>query len=242
MRNFKKLLTLIVSIIIVGCGASMPTIEPYKMDIQQGNVVTSEMLLKLRPGMTRSQVQYILGTPLLADSFHSNRWDYFYQLRKQGKVVNQHRVILDFEGGSLAHVRGDVVPEGADVKALPMVEPVVKPEPELVDVKAAEKMEKAVRVLEEKPITSVPSAAEAPTMPVSTSIASERRGVPGLERQLDVSRVGRAMPVPETLPEVESKVMPKAREVQSKSNPSDNSLSHQEEPGFFERLLEKIGF
>jgi hypothetical protein len=50
------------------------------------------------------------------------------------------------------------------------------------------------------------------------------------------------MPVPETLPEVESKVMPKAREVQSKSNPSDNSLSHQEEPGFFERLLEKIGF
>ncbi len=229
-------------IIIAGCGVSMQTIKPFKMDIQQGNVVTSEMLLKLRPGMTRSQVKYILGTPLLVDSFHSNRWDYFYQLRKQGKVVNQRRVILDFEGGLLAHVRGDVVPEGAEIKALPMVEPVVKPEPELVDVKAAEKMEKAVKVLKEKSITRVPSAADAPTMPVSTSIASERRGVPGLERQLDVSRVERAMPVPETLPEVESKVMPKAREVQLKSKPSDSSLSYQEEPGIFERLLEKIGF
>jgi outer membrane protein assembly factor BamE len=242
MRNFKKLLTLIMSIIIFGCGVSMPTIKPFKMDIQQGNVVTSEMLLKLRPGMTRSQVKYILGTPLLADSFHSNRWDYFYQLRKQGKVVNQRRVILGFEGGSLAHVRGDVVPEGAEIKALPMVEPVVKPEPELVDVKAAEKMEKAVKVLKEKSITSVPSAVDAPTMPVSTSIASERRGVPGLERQLDVSRVERAMPVTETLPEVESKVMLKAREVQLKSKPSDSSLSYQEELGIFERLLEKIGF
>mgnify|MGYP003867212625 CR=1 FL=1 len=242
MHNFKKLLTLIMLIIIAGCGVSMQTIKPFKMDIQQGNVVTSEMLLKLRPGMTRSQVKYILGTPLLVDSFHSNRWDYFYQLRKQGKVVNQRRVILDFEGGLLAHVRGDVVPEGAEIKALPMVEPVVKPEPELVDVKAAEKMEKAVKVLKEKSITRVPSAADAPTMPVSTSIASERRGVPGLERQLDVSRVERAMPVPETLPEVESKVMPKAREVQLKSKPSDSSLSYQEEPGIFERLLEKIGF
>ncbi|MEO1957299.1 MAG: outer membrane protein assembly factor BamE [Methylophilaceae bacterium] len=242
MRNFKKLLTLVMSIIIVGCGVGMPIIQPFKMDIQQGNVVTSEMLLKLRPGMTRSQVKYILGTPLLADSFHSNRWDYFYQLSKQGKVVNQRRVILDFEGGSLAHVRGDVVPEGADSKTLPMVEPVVKPEPGLVDVKVAEKMEKAVKVLKEKSITSVPSAVDAPTIPVSTSIASERRGVPGLERQLDVSRVERAMPVLETLPEVESKVMPKAREVQLKGKPRDSSLSYQEEPGLFERLLEKIGF
>jgi len=82
------------------------------MDIQQGNVVTSKMLLQLRPGMTKSQVKFIMGTPLVIDSFHTNRWDYFYQLRQAGKVVEQRRVILDFEKDVLARVRGDVVPQG----------------------------------------------------------------------------------------------------------------------------------
>ncbi len=112
MHIFLRLFTLIVAISLVGCGAAIPTIKPYKMDIQQGNVLTSEMLLKLRPGMTKSQVRFILGTPLLVDSFHSNRWDYFYQLRKQGEIVNQRRVILDFENDLLVRVRGDVVPKG----------------------------------------------------------------------------------------------------------------------------------
>jgi outer membrane protein assembly factor BamE len=113
MRNFLRFFALLIVISLVGCGASIPTIKPYKMDIQQGNVVTSEMLLKLRPGMTKSQVQFIMGTPLLVDSFHTNRWDYFYQLRKQGKIVSQRRVILDFENDLLTRVRGDVVPKGA---------------------------------------------------------------------------------------------------------------------------------
>jgi outer membrane protein assembly factor BamE len=117
MRNFLRLFTLFVAITLVGCGAAIPTIKPYKMDIQQGNVVTSEMLLKLRPGMTKSQVRFIMGTPLLVDSFHRNRWDYFYQLRKQGQIVNQRRVILDFDqDGLLKQVRGDVVPKGQTVE------------------------------------------------------------------------------------------------------------------------------
>lgn len=115
MRDFLRFLTLLLAMTLVGCGAAIPTIKPYKMDIQQGNVVTSEMLLKLRPGMTKSQVQFIMGTPLLVDSFHTNRWDYFYQLRKQGEVVTQRRVILDFEKDLLVRVRGDVVPKGTTV-------------------------------------------------------------------------------------------------------------------------------
>ncbi|HSI24703.1 MAG TPA: outer membrane protein assembly factor BamE [Methylotenera sp.] len=82
------------------------------MDIQQGNVVTSKMLLQLRPGMTKSQVKFIMGSPLIVDSFHKNRWDYFYQLRQAGKIVEQRRVILDFENELLTKVRGDVVPQG----------------------------------------------------------------------------------------------------------------------------------
>lgn len=80
------------------------------MDIQQGNVVTSKMMLQLRPGMTRSQVRFIMGTPLIQDRFHGNRWDYFYQMRKDGKIIEQRRVILEFENDALARVRGDVIP------------------------------------------------------------------------------------------------------------------------------------
>lgn len=94
---------------LVGCGAKLPSIKPYKMEIQQGNVVTSKMLLQLRPGMTKSQVRFIMGTPLIVDSFHDNRWDYFYQLRQGGKVTEKRRVILDFDKDALVSVRGDVV-------------------------------------------------------------------------------------------------------------------------------------
>ncbi len=97
---------------LAGCGSTIPTIKPFKMDIQQGNVVTSKMLLQLRPGMTKSQVKFIMGSPLIVDSFHKNRWDYFYQLRQAGKIVEQRRVILDFENELLTKVRGDVVPQG----------------------------------------------------------------------------------------------------------------------------------
>lgn len=107
---------MLIAMTFVGCGAAIPRIKPFKIEIQQGNVVTSEMLLKLRPGMTKSQVQFIMGTPLLVDTFHANRWDYFYQLRKEGEVLSQRRVILDFEKDLLVRVRGDVVPKGATVE------------------------------------------------------------------------------------------------------------------------------
>ena len=110
----KKLLPLFIvcCALLAGCGTTLPTIKPFKMDIQQGNVVTSKMLLQLKPGMTKSQVRFIMGTPLVVDSFHKDRWDYFYQMRQAGKIVEQRRVILDFEKELLTKVRGDVVPQG----------------------------------------------------------------------------------------------------------------------------------
>lgn len=101
-----------ILVLLAGCGSTIPTVKPFKMDIQQGNVVTSKMLLQLRPGMTKSQVKFIMGSPLIVDSFHKDRWDYFYQLRQAGKIVEQRRVILDFDKELLTKVRGDVVPEG----------------------------------------------------------------------------------------------------------------------------------
>ncbi len=119
MRIFSTLryTIILLAVLCASCGTALPTIKPYKLDVQQGNVVTSKMLLQLRPGMTKSQVRFIMGTPLIQDSFHSNRWDYVYQMREKGKIIEQRRVILDFEGESLKVVRGDVIPKGSEPKA-----------------------------------------------------------------------------------------------------------------------------
>jgi outer membrane protein assembly factor BamE len=79
----------------------------YKMDIQQGNVVTQEMILKLRPGMTRSQVKFIMGTPLVNDPFHTDRSDYFYMFIRRGAVLDKRLITLTFENGQLRSVIGD---------------------------------------------------------------------------------------------------------------------------------------
>lgn len=110
MRN----LIVLLAVLCASCGTALPTIKPYKLDVQQGNVVTSKMLLQLRPGMTKSQVRFIMGTPLIQDSFHGNRWDYVYQMRESGKIIEQRRVILDFENELLKTVRGDVIASAND--------------------------------------------------------------------------------------------------------------------------------
>lgn len=118
MRIFSTLryTVILLAVLCASCGTALPTIKPYKLDVQQGNVVTSKMLLQLRPGMTKSQARFIMGTPLIQDSFHGNRWDYVYQMREKGKITEQRRVILDFEGESLKAVRGDVIPKGSEPK------------------------------------------------------------------------------------------------------------------------------
>uniref|UniRef100_UPI0021473CD8 outer membrane protein assembly factor BamE n=1 Tax=Endozoicomonas sp. SESOKO1 TaxID=2828742 RepID=UPI0021473CD8 len=78
----------------------------YKIDIQQGNVITRGMVDQLRPGMTRAQVQYVMGTPLLEDTFNSNRWDYVYSQQPGGKSREQKTVTLFFENDQLNSIQG----------------------------------------------------------------------------------------------------------------------------------------
>lgn len=100
---------LLLAILCAACSSTLPSLKPYRMDIQQGNVLDEKMMMQLRPAMTKSQVRFILGTPLIQDSFHKDRWDYFYQMRRGGAVVDQRRVILEFENDQLKRIRGDVV-------------------------------------------------------------------------------------------------------------------------------------
>lgn len=80
----------------------------YVPDVQQGNVVTQEMISQLKPGMTRRQVQLVLGTPLVADPFHQDRWDYYYSYRRGKELRAKRMVSLRFEGDLLAEITGDV--------------------------------------------------------------------------------------------------------------------------------------
>ena len=110
MQNTKLLLTSFTFVgLLALAGCSFPGV--YKIDIQQGNVVTQDMIDQLRPGMTRRQVRFIMGNPLLTDTFHTNRWDYLYSLQPGGGERQQERVSLIFnESDQLVSLSGDFMP------------------------------------------------------------------------------------------------------------------------------------
>ena len=83
-------------------------IKTHRIDIQQGNVITDNEISQLTPGMTKREVRYILGTPLVVDPFHQNRWDYFYSLEVRGKKTVQRRITIVFENEQMKEILGDV--------------------------------------------------------------------------------------------------------------------------------------
>jgi len=82
----------------------------YRIDVQQGNVIEQDMLDKLKPGMDKTQVRFIMGTPAVEDPFHSDRWDYVYTISKGGSRRKQRHLILYFNEDKLAYVEGGVIP------------------------------------------------------------------------------------------------------------------------------------
>ncbi|MBE0439932.1 MAG: outer membrane protein assembly factor BamE [Gammaproteobacteria bacterium] len=79
----------------------------YRIDIQQGNDVTQDMLNKLKPDMSKSQVAFIMGTPLVIDTFHPDRWDYIYSFHPGNGKREQRRITLFFVEDKLDHIEGD---------------------------------------------------------------------------------------------------------------------------------------
>jgi len=101
--------------------AACSSFNPYKIDVQQGNVLTQEMVAQLKPGQTREQVRYILGTPLLADIFHQQRWDYVYSYRKgrSGEVETRQFSVYFDKDNRLERASGDVEVADLDELAVP---------------------------------------------------------------------------------------------------------------------------
>jgi len=105
-------------VVIAGCNI-MPQVTPYRMEIQQGNFVTQEMVGQLKPGMTKDQVRFVLGTPLIVDPFHSERWDYVFSRTPENSTqYEQRRITVFFDGsGALQRMEGDVVSSAASSAA-----------------------------------------------------------------------------------------------------------------------------
>lgn len=120
----KVLIYLVAGATLACAGCSTPKQEPvyrssaleklpfvYKMTVQQGNIVTEEMVDRLEPGMSKSQVRFLLGTPMLTDLFHADRWDYTYTIRRGHDEMQLTRLTLLFQEDELVRVEGDLRPD-----------------------------------------------------------------------------------------------------------------------------------
>jgi len=101
---------------LTACGVPR-IVTPYRMDIQQGNYISQDMVAQLKPGMSREQVRFVLGTPLVTDVFHADRWDYVYYQDRFGGSREERKIAVIFEDGKLARVLGDVVPAQSAAEA-----------------------------------------------------------------------------------------------------------------------------
>jgi outer membrane protein assembly factor BamE len=106
-------------------GCSMPQIKVpdlkiprvYKLSVQQGNVITQEMVDRLEPGMTRNQVEYVMGRPVLQDPFDDDQWVYLYSLEVPDVFIQAFKMVLTFEEDTLVTITGDYLPTTAEEKA-----------------------------------------------------------------------------------------------------------------------------
>lgn len=137
IKQFCRIGAQLGPLVLAAC-TSLPdvtsAITPYRIDIRQGNLVTQDMVAQLKPGMTKDQVRFVLGTPLVTDVFHADRWDYVYRFKPGRGEAQQRRLTVFFDDGKLARVAGDVVAgaEG-DVAAQPQ-EPTAAGRNRMIDI------------------------------------------------------------------------------------------------------------
>lgn len=174
---FLRILAAVAALFLVSCGSTRvtaPIVSPYRMEIQQGNFLTQEMVSQLKLGMSKDQVRFVLGTPLITDSFHADRWDYVFRRQRSGsKELEHQKLAVFFTEGKLARTEGDLTPaansDPAEIKspeAKPVVAPAAKPELRKLEVP--------------KPSAPVaaPEAQPAPAGAAKPAAASEKAAVP----------------------------------------------------------------
>ncbi|MDP3123820.1 MAG: outer membrane protein assembly factor BamE, partial [Thiobacillus sp.] len=149
-------------------GCSTPRIGPHRIDVQQGNALDQENVARLKPGLSRSQVRFLLGTPLVVDPFRTDRWDYVYVFYKAGKLAEQKRITLFFDGDTLTRIEGDLPPppepapepKPKPVSAVPQpaVTAVTPPEPKVQPMALAAEPAPVATPVEPSPVAAPPAA------------------------------------------------------------------------------------
>jgi outer membrane protein assembly factor BamE len=118
MRPLLVCLACAATVSLSGCGSMARSLEEssitYRIPLQQGNVVEQSQLDALQPGMDKRQVRNLLGTPMLVDPFHQNRWDYVYSFRPIRGDTEQRRLTLHFENDVLSRIEGDARAKAAE--------------------------------------------------------------------------------------------------------------------------------
>jgi outer membrane protein assembly factor BamE len=219
-RSCGAVASLLAAALLPGCKSvdlpSVPGVTPYRMVIQQGNFISQEMVAQLKPGMTKEQVRFVLGTPLVTDIFHADRWDYVFYRDQQGGKREQRNLSVIFEKERLARVIGDLMPPegqapqsgGFDSQFKTQAKPAAEPAKPAAEAP--------------KPAPEAPKPAAEPAPPPtgqnwsSASDAPEKKPVPAAE---DAKKPEEA----------------KAAEEKKADQPQE------EERGWFGRMLEKIG-
>ncbi len=115
MHRSRLLCVAALAAALSACSYKPNFINEYKIDVQQGNVLSQEGIGQLKPGQTRDQVRFLLGTPLITDVFHQQRWDYVYRYHngRTGGVETRRLAVFFDENGRLERVDGDVAPATA---------------------------------------------------------------------------------------------------------------------------------
>lgn len=205
MRHF-LISTLLLSLV---AGCSSINIGPHRIDVQQGNALDQENVSRLKPGLNRSQVRFLLGTPLVVDPFRTDRWDYVYVNYKSGKLAEQKRITLFFDGDTLARIEGDV-PVAEPVEKAPLPVPTSIPAP-AVEPKPKVEISTLPPVAETRP-APVPLASQVAPAPVAKPFvasvpkpvavpAASERVVPAAAAPAVVAAATRMMPASKAPPE-----------------------------------------
>ena len=108
VNSVRVLHVLLLGALLLATACSRVPLGVYRIDVQQGNVLSEDMLAQLSPGMEKRKVRFLLGTPMLIDTFNQDRWDYIYTYSQGGGIVEQRQVTLFFEDDRLERIEGDV--------------------------------------------------------------------------------------------------------------------------------------
>lgn len=135
--HYKSLFFAAFGLMLAGCSSMSGLsnyvpgfVKPFRVDIQQGNFVTAQDVDRLQIGMSKDQVRFILGTPLLNSPFHADRWDYVYRLTRADGQFSQARYTVIFENGALARHGGENLPADSTDFLAPGDQPPPRPQAE----------------------------------------------------------------------------------------------------------------